>query len=134
MNSAKEVLRDAIELLSDEEASQVLEFTQHLQKKDDISSALGRLAIDPNFRVPKKSAFHVVKPAKDELFDEELPVKLPPLLRSYTVRGKIIRVEKAKPIELPLEESLLLEKDELNEDLPILPPPVKAYTVKGKIG
>jgi len=41
---------------------------------------------------------YLVEEKKEELFDEELPVKLPPPVRSYTIKGRMIRVEKATPL------------------------------------
>ncbi len=66
MGSVKESLYKAIELLSDEEARQLLEFAQRLQKKSGISLTLRRLASDPAFRIPSEGsgAFHVVEPVQ----------------------------------------------------------------------
>ncbi len=76
---------------------------------------------------------YLVKGSQEELFDEELPVKLPPPRKSYIIRGRIISVEKAKPTALPLEEVSLLCDELPEDDLPVQPPPAKSYTVKGKI-
>lgn len=64
MSSVKESLHNTIELLSDEEARQLLEFAQRLQKKSGISLTLRRLASDPAFRVPSEGSgtFGVVEP------------------------------------------------------------------------
>ena len=64
MDSVKESLHNTIELLSDEEARQLLEFAQRLQKRSDIPLALRRLASDPTFKVPSKVSgnFRVVEP------------------------------------------------------------------------
>lgn len=63
MSSAKESLRHTIELLSDEEARQILEFIQHLLKKKDKSSTLRRLASDSAFKAPseRSGGFRVVE-------------------------------------------------------------------------
>jgi len=64
VSSVKESLHSTIELLSDAEASQLLEFAQCLQKKNDASSTLRRLAGDPAFEVPSEGsgAFSIVEP------------------------------------------------------------------------
>ncbi len=64
MSSAKELLYSTIEQLSDEEARQLLEFAQRLQKKSDIPLVLRRLASDLTFRIPSKvlGNFRVVEP------------------------------------------------------------------------
>ena len=64
MGSIKESLHNTIELLSDEEARQLLEFVQRLQSKGVISLTLRRLAGDPAFRIPleESGAFRVVEP------------------------------------------------------------------------
>lgn len=80
-----------------------------------------------------KTETYLVKGSQEELFDEELPVKLPPPRKSYIIKGRIISVEKAKPTALPLEEVSLLDDKLLEDDLPVQPPPAKSYTVKGKI-
>jgi hypothetical protein len=54
MSAAKESLYNTIELLSDEEALQILEFIQHLRQKKTLSRTLRRLASDPAFHVPAK--------------------------------------------------------------------------------
>ncbi|MBD3183486.1 hypothetical protein GF312_14420 [Candidatus Poribacteria bacterium] len=64
MNSVKEILHNTIDTLSDDEANRVLEFTQSLQEKGNVLSMLKSLANDPAFKIPKKLAFPVVKPAK----------------------------------------------------------------------
>ena len=62
--SAKETLRKTIDLLSDEEARQILEFTQHLRKGSDGSQTLRCLAKDAAFHVPTgaPTGFRSVKP------------------------------------------------------------------------
>jgi hypothetical protein len=64
MNSVKDILRDTIELLSDEEAHQTLEFTRCLRKTSDTSQTLIRLARNPTFKIPpqRNRAFCVVEP------------------------------------------------------------------------
>lgn len=66
MNSAKELLRHSIELLSEEEAAQTLRFVQALQKNNCVSPTLERLANDPAINVPTAGlrTFRVVKPLK----------------------------------------------------------------------
>lgn len=66
MSSVKESLRDMIELLNDEEARQILELVQHLQKRNDVSLTLRRLARDPSFKVPSEGsgAFRHVEPVQ----------------------------------------------------------------------
>jgi len=66
MDSVKESLHNTIELLSDEEARQFLEFAQRLQRKSDVSLTLRRLADDPAFRIPSEAsgAFRVVEPVQ----------------------------------------------------------------------
>jgi hypothetical protein len=63
MKSVKESSRSAIEL-SEEESREILEFTQHLQKKSHISLTLRRLADDSAFKIPSGGtwAFPVVEP------------------------------------------------------------------------
>lgn len=64
MSSAKETLRKTVDLLSDEEARQVLEFTQRLRDRHGGSQTLRRLAHDAAFHVPAQapSGFRAVKP------------------------------------------------------------------------
>ncbi len=64
MSSVKELLRHTIELLSEEEAQQILTFVQNLQKQSNVSWTLRRLASDPAFQVPPEGLgiFPVVKP------------------------------------------------------------------------
>lgn len=64
MSSVKESLHDTIEDLSDEEARQVLEYLQRLQKKGKGSLTLKRLLKDPTFRIPSEGTgpFQVVEP------------------------------------------------------------------------
>jgi hypothetical protein len=68
VNSVKESLYRTIELLSDDEAHQLLEFAQRLQKKSGISLTLRRLASDPAFKIPSKGSgtFRVVEPIQGE--------------------------------------------------------------------
>jgi hypothetical protein len=56
-----------IERMSDAEASQLLEFAQHLRHRRDDSLTLQRLATDPAFKVPGSGArdFHSVAPIHD---------------------------------------------------------------------
>ena len=64
MNAVKDVLRHTIELLSEEEAGQLLEFIQRLGKARGISLTLRRLAADPAFKMPAEGlrTFSVVDP------------------------------------------------------------------------
>lgn len=64
MNSVKELLQHMIERMSDAEASQLLEFAQHLWHKRDDSLTLKRLATDPAFKVPGSGEqdFHIIAP------------------------------------------------------------------------
>jgi len=66
MNSVKESLRNTIEVLSDEEARQILEFIQRLRTTSDVSPTLRRLASDPAFEVPSEPLgdFRVVEPIR----------------------------------------------------------------------
>lgn len=64
MSSVKELLRNAVDLLSEEEAQQIFELVQALQKRSGISWTLRRLASDPTFKLPPEDfgAFHAVAP------------------------------------------------------------------------
>jgi len=64
MSLIKESLRNTIEVLSDEEARQILEFIQRLRATSDASPTLRRLAIDPAFEVPAEGLrdFCIVEP------------------------------------------------------------------------
>ena len=66
MSSIKESLHDTIDLLSDEEARQLLEFAQCLRKKTASLPTLKRLAGDSAFKVPLEGirASQVVVPAQ----------------------------------------------------------------------
>lgn len=66
MSSVKESLYKAVELLSDEESQRVLEFTQSLQRKSNISQTLKRLEKNSNFRLPSEGVadFGTVNPVK----------------------------------------------------------------------
>ena len=68
MNSVKESLHNTIELLSDTEARQLLEFVQCLKRENDASSTLRRLASDPAFEVPSEGSgtFSVVEPIQSK--------------------------------------------------------------------
>lgn len=70
MSSTKESLRDTIELLSEEEARQILEFVQHLQKKSGVPLTLRRLASDPAFKILVGGfrAFRMVEPIQGQGF------------------------------------------------------------------
>ena len=64
MSAIKESLQSAIDRLNDEEARQVLEFVQHLQRKGAVSPTIRSLAGDPAFEIPSEEAgvFRVVQP------------------------------------------------------------------------
>ena len=66
MGSAKETLRKTIDLLSDEEARQILDFTKRVREGWSDSQTLKYLAHDPAFRIPSVSSlgFRTVTPAK----------------------------------------------------------------------
>jgi hypothetical protein len=68
MKSAKEALHQTVEMLSDEEAGQVLELAQRMRRGKPDSQTLRQLARDPAFHVPRKGAstFRVVKPVEGE--------------------------------------------------------------------
>lgn len=53
MSAVKESLRETIELLSEEEALQTLEFAQRL-RDSSISDSFRRLASDPTFKIPTR--------------------------------------------------------------------------------
>lgn len=56
MTSAKEMLRSAIELLSESEAEEVEKIVRTLHRRRGISPTLARLAADPMFRVPSSTS------------------------------------------------------------------------------
>ncbi len=64
MKSVKETLHHSIDILSDEEAQQILEYIQHLQEKKDDPKTLKGLASDRAFTTPEKVSrgFKVVEP------------------------------------------------------------------------
>lgn len=65
MDSAKEMLRNTIELLNEEEVHQILEFAQRLMReRKSVSQTLQRLARDPTFHVPAEPypVFHPIEP------------------------------------------------------------------------
>jgi len=63
MSSVKELLHNAIESLSDEEARQLLELTRCLRREIGASLTLKRLAGDAAFEIPSKGSwsFHTVE-------------------------------------------------------------------------
>jgi hypothetical protein len=63
MSSIKELLHNAIESLSDEEARQLLEFARRLRREIGTSLTLERLAGDAAFEIPSKESwsFHTVE-------------------------------------------------------------------------
>ena len=63
MSSVKELLHNAIESLSDEEARQLLELTRRLRREIGASLTLKRLAGDAAFEIPSKESwsFHTVE-------------------------------------------------------------------------
>ncbi len=66
MKSAKEALHHTIEMLSEEEARQVLKLTQQVRRGKQSSQTLSRLAHDPAFSIPRQStaAFGLVTPVQ----------------------------------------------------------------------
>lgn len=66
MKFAKEVLRQTVDTLSDEEARQILEFAQRVRQGKRRSPTLRRLAHDPAFHVPREGAagFRAVRPVQ----------------------------------------------------------------------
>lgn len=52
MSAARQLLRDLIELLSEEESRQTLEFMQLLRHQGEGSLTVRRLIADPSFAVP----------------------------------------------------------------------------------
>lgn len=54
MSAVKESLRETIELLSEEEALQTLEFAQRL-RESSTSDSFRRLASDPTFKIPARA-------------------------------------------------------------------------------
>jgi hypothetical protein len=69
MHSGKALLHDIVELLSEEEAQQILAFVQRLQrdrKGSNVSLTMRRLASDPAFKMPTAgcSAFRDVTPVQ----------------------------------------------------------------------
>lgn len=68
MESVKESLRNTIELLSEEEARQILEFARHLREWNHTSGTMKRLASHPAFKVPSDqlSPFPKVEPVQSK--------------------------------------------------------------------
>jgi hypothetical protein len=66
MKSAKEVLHQTIETLSEEEVHRVLEITQRMRRGKRDSLTLRQLAHDPAFSVPRQGvrSFGVVTPVQ----------------------------------------------------------------------
>jgi len=63
MESLKESLHRAIELLGDEEAHELLDMVQHLRKGPVIPPSRRGLASDPIFSIPTAgAAFRIVQP------------------------------------------------------------------------
>lgn len=64
MSSVKGMLHDEIEQLTEEEARQVMSFTNLMKAKKAISATLQRLATDVSFRIPDEASkgFRVVEP------------------------------------------------------------------------
>jgi hypothetical protein len=66
-NSVKELLHEAVDLLSEEEAKQLLELIREFQQRNGISLTLRRLAKDPMFKVPTgKIEFDDIEPIRAE--------------------------------------------------------------------
>jgi hypothetical protein len=51
-SSVKELLHEVVDLLSEDEAKQLLELIREFQQRNGISLTLRRLARDPMFKVP----------------------------------------------------------------------------------
>lgn len=68
LSSVKESLHNTIELLTDEEAHQILEFIQNMQRRNGASPTLRRLVSDPAFEVPLEGpgTFRVVVPIQGQ--------------------------------------------------------------------
>lgn len=67
MSAVKEFLYSTIEVLSDEETRQILEFIQQLRKKErGISQTMKRLVSDPSFELPLRThrPFRSIEPAQ----------------------------------------------------------------------
>ena len=66
MQSVKEVLRNAIEELTEEQARQVLYVVHHLQSQNGAASALARLAGHPALTIPPNgfAKFQRVEPIR----------------------------------------------------------------------
>ncbi len=67
MSAVKESLRSTIEVLSDEEARQVLELIRQLQgKESNVSQTLEHLARDPSFEIPSRAHrfFRSIEPVR----------------------------------------------------------------------
>jgi len=66
MDSIKDKLRNAIELLTEEEAQQVFTLLGEYQRQNGISLTMRRLASDPTFKLPKDGfkGFKKVTPAQ----------------------------------------------------------------------
>ncbi len=66
MSSAKESLRNTIELLSEKEARQIMQLARIVKDKKEGSITMRHLAIDGTFTVPLKrpKSFRIVQPIK----------------------------------------------------------------------
>ena len=66
MSSAKESLRNTIELLSEKEARQIMQLARILKDKKEGSLTMRHLTIDGTFTVPLKrpKSFRIVHPIK----------------------------------------------------------------------
>ena len=68
MDSIKETLRNAIEMLTEEEARQVFNLLGEYQRQNGISLTMRRLASDPTFKLPKEGSrgFKDIKPLQSQ--------------------------------------------------------------------
>ncbi len=68
MDSIKEKLRTAIDLLTEEEAKQMFDWLSEFERKNNVSLTMRRLANDPAFKLPKPGSkgFKKVIPAQTQ--------------------------------------------------------------------
>jgi hypothetical protein len=56
MTQAKDLVREALERLSDDEAEQILALVKEIEQRRERAAILDRLAGDPTFRLPAPDA------------------------------------------------------------------------------
>ena len=68
MDSIKDKLRNAIDLLTEEEAKQMFDWLSEFERKNNLSLTLRRLANDPTFKLPKDGfkGFKDIKPLQSQ--------------------------------------------------------------------